>query len=347
MTYQEWLGFMQQYLQSVEKYSSIYSGQQIDTAVGKALNPDTTPTASSSALITSSAVKSAIDNVACRPNLLDNWYFVGGGSQQGGGQFPINQRGQTTYNGQVYGVDRWLTSNESAVVTVASGYLGFKSEVFGNLVQKMENPSQYAGKTLTLSVLFDGTSHNDAVLGAQFTSGYNQSVAKDTFNSFTFTVPSDDGLRYIFIQSLNASYTYHIVAAKLEVGNTQTLAHQENGVWVLNDPAPNYQQELAKCQRYYQKISVGGIIGIGGPDVIYFRAPLLCKMRETYVSVTQLQAVSYRADMTTYSSTSCDSMQSTGTVVENAVDLTANASGVSQGKPYIIVSAQVALSADL
>ena len=26
------------------------------------------------------------------PNLLDNWYFVGGGSQQGGGQFPINQR---------------------------------------------------------------------------------------------------------------------------------------------------------------------------------------------------------------------------------------------------------------
>ena len=25
-------------------------------------------------------------------NLLDNWYFAGGGSQQGGGQFPINQR---------------------------------------------------------------------------------------------------------------------------------------------------------------------------------------------------------------------------------------------------------------
>lgn len=63
MTYQEWLGFMQQYLQSVEKYSSIYSGQQIDTAVGKALNPDTTPTASSSALITSGGVKSALDSL--------------------------------------------------------------------------------------------------------------------------------------------------------------------------------------------------------------------------------------------------------------------------------------------
>ena len=63
MTYQDWLGFMQQYLQSVEKYSSIYSGQQIDTAIGKALNPDTTPTASSSALITSGAVKSALTGV--------------------------------------------------------------------------------------------------------------------------------------------------------------------------------------------------------------------------------------------------------------------------------------------
>ena len=31
-------------------------------------------------------------------NLLDNWYFVGGGSQQGGGQFPINQMGQTSYH---------------------------------------------------------------------------------------------------------------------------------------------------------------------------------------------------------------------------------------------------------
>lgn len=63
MTYQEWLGFMQQYLQSVEKYSSIYSGQQIDTAIGKALNPDTTPTANSTAIITSGGVKSALTGV--------------------------------------------------------------------------------------------------------------------------------------------------------------------------------------------------------------------------------------------------------------------------------------------
>ena len=35
-------------------------------------------------------------NIGGRPNrnLLDNWYFVGGGSQQGGGSFPVNQRGR-------------------------------------------------------------------------------------------------------------------------------------------------------------------------------------------------------------------------------------------------------------
>ena len=40
------------------------------------------------------------------------------------------------------------------------------------------------------------------------------------------------------------------VAAKLELCSTQTLAHQENGVWVLNE-IPDYGEQLARCQRYY------------------------------------------------------------------------------------------------
>lgn len=42
-----------------------------------------------------------------------------------------------------------------------------------------------------------------------------------------------------------------IVAAKLELGPNQTLAHKEGDVWVLNDPPPNKALELAKCQRYF------------------------------------------------------------------------------------------------
>ena len=40
------------------------------------------------------------------------------------------------------------------------------------------------------------------------------------------------------------------VAAKLELGTQQTLAHQENGVWVLNE-IPDYGEQLRRCQRYF------------------------------------------------------------------------------------------------
>lgn len=48
----------------MEDYNSIYSGQEIDEAVGKALNPDSAPTAGSQALVTSGGVKSALNQKA-------------------------------------------------------------------------------------------------------------------------------------------------------------------------------------------------------------------------------------------------------------------------------------------
>lgn len=42
-----------------------------------------------------------------------------------------------------------------------------------------------------------------------------------------------------------------IRAAKLELGDTQTLGKQEDGQWVLNDPPPDKALELLKCQRWY------------------------------------------------------------------------------------------------
>lgn len=40
------------------------------------------------------------------------------------------------------------------------------------------------------------------------------------------------------------------VAAKLELGSTQTLAHQKNGMWVPNE-LPDYGEQLRRCQRYF------------------------------------------------------------------------------------------------
>ena len=61
---------------------------------------------------------------------------------------------------------------------------------------------------------------------------------KVSSNSFKFSIGSYDNV-------------YKIIAVGLELGSQQTLAHQENGVWVLNE-IPKFGDQLAECQRYYQ-----------------------------------------------------------------------------------------------
>lgn len=187
--------------------------------------------------VTSSAVKSALDTFV-RPNLLDNWYFVGGGSQQGGGQFPINQRGQTVYNvSWNYTIDRWKTLRTLTVysdgITPGLSLQPLETSVFNAL----------SGKVKTVSALCsDGTL-------ATFTSSSDNFLVTESEVELGYGVPGY-GQGNCFDVSTT---TKKIVAVKLELGSDQTLAHQENGVWVLNE-IPNYQQELAKCQRYYIRI---------------------------------------------------------------------------------------------
>ena len=59
----------------------------------------------------------------------------------------------------------------------------------------------------------------------------------------------------------NGIGTIKLYAAKLELGTVQTLAHKEGDAWALNDPPPDKALELAKCQRYQQKIR--GTFAIG------------------------------------------------------------------------------------
>ncbi len=65
------------------------------------------------------------------------------------------------------------------------------------------------------------------------------------------------------IANAEASSTVKIYSLKVELGTVSTLAM---------DTAPNYQQELAKCQRYFQRIGKKTNINLGfifGSGVAY------------------------------------------------------------------------------
>ena len=176
-----------------------------------------------------------------RPNLLDNWYFVKGSGTAGAyGVFPVNQRGQTVYNTAGFTIDRLYKANgKGTVYSTAQG------------LQFSNSDSDYA------TLLFNG---QDVPAGvpAIYTVLTNLGITTVKTGGNNVTLPSgiivyiDSSSRRLALRvpgnlSQNNSETF--IAAKVELGSNQTLAHQENGVWVLNE-IPDYGEQLAKCQSY-------------------------------------------------------------------------------------------------
>lgn len=203
------------------------------------------------------------------PNLLDNWYFVGGGSQQGGSQFPINQRGETEYTGKnIYTIDRWKTEG-----TVKIENENIKLSNGGIARQYIENPNLYRGKKITLSAKIKNASSYVSLFmrynnyETAFSKAFGPVLDGDVL-SITGTIP-DVELNALFVQisNGNADAEFSIVAAKLELGDHQTLAHKEGDEWVLNDAPPNYVLELLKCQNRMTILSTNsggyGSFGMG------------------------------------------------------------------------------------
>lgn len=182
-----------------------------------------------------------------RPNLLDNWYFVGGGSQQGGGQFPINQRGQTSYSNTDYTIDRWRLWNGS--LTVNNQNITFSTVIENGLFQYYDVAfrGRMLGKAITVSALLsDGTLWYKTGVVSENT---NTSIASDADSRgyiVFFTDLASTSYPCGFQIHLYANKSVSVIAVKLELGITQTLAHQENGTWVLNE-IPDYSEQLYRC----------------------------------------------------------------------------------------------------
>lgn len=206
---------------------------------------DSDPTADSTNLVSSGgtdkAIKGRVPVYGKGVNLLRNAYFVGGGT--GRGVFPVNQRGVisgTTAN-NTYGIDAWKWTYDTRAGSWALNSTGLTltPDSASDTVQMLEylkSTSELNGKSITASILrSDGTLKHGTITR-------NSSITQFIVDE------SDVGLR-IFADGHFRIYvrtTQTIVAVKLELGTEQTLAHQENGTWVLNE-IPDYEYELYRC----------------------------------------------------------------------------------------------------
>lgn len=174
-------------------------------------------------------------------NLLDNAYFVGGGSQLGDGVFPINQRGLSSYTGSTYTIDRWVIASSGITVTPNAGYIELSGTAGNNFSQVIapEIAKSLYGKTVTVSALmYDGT----ILTGT----GIFPTRPASSWNFVGFVYGTDAALiigtselyrSEFFIQTQSPSAK--VCAVKLELGTVSTLA---------NDAPPNYWLELQKCK---------------------------------------------------------------------------------------------------
>lgn len=216
-------------------YTHQYSGEEIDAAVGRA--------------VTGGALDASVTNVSnqlgtfVRPNLLDNWYFGN----------PINQRGQAEYTADGYCIDRWVLAGDTA--TLNGDGITFVSPSPGRVVrQPIEFSDSLSGKTVTFSIYAKVISGNWFLTDTdKFSSEHRDVHVSDGVTSWTFEVNDaskfGSGVGSVGFWGGVEGGQITILAAKLELGPTQTLAHREGDKWVLNE-VPDYGEQLRRCQRY-------------------------------------------------------------------------------------------------
>lgn len=226
----------------------------------------------------------------CNPKILDNWYFgnpvnqrngrivpagtpyflAGSSTQSGvlsspatvigylnsGGLYPqIKVDGETYitpigtdiagYAGPGYGIDRWKLF-VSGGVAVAAG--GLQLDSVTNFGQVLEGSRVPDGIKATASVLTD-----EGLAAVTFAlNGEAQQIFTAIVGGITLYFTGNwagSGRHLIMLDG-----TGLVKAVGLELGPQQTLAHQDaDGNWVLNE-IPDYGEQLAACQRYYQRL---------------------------------------------------------------------------------------------
>jgi len=228
------------------------------------------------------------------PNLLDNPWFT------------VNQRGQSSYGdssttGNIFTVDRWRRNKYDASghkLTVGGIELPYlKGDFYVYFVHFLEANVPY-----TISAIIDGTVYSKTFTPTGESNHYlGGAIGIDnlTFNIWENNSANND---LFGINNANATQDHVITAIKLEKGTVSTLAM---------DTVPNYQQELAKCQRYFVRLNktsnswplVYGFVYALSTDTISYSGyvPLPTTMRAvptiSYPDITCWSVMNYAVDL--------------------------------------------------
>lgn len=209
------------------------------------------------------------------PNILDNGWFT------------INQRGESSYYGNIYGFDRWRSfvtdltvSKTGEIVTLERG----ETSTLVGLLQYFEDINTFLGKTITISILLP----DDSIISTTYkvpTTPDNTMYSICPIDGFgTIVVHFRETKPYIGIGSNVANASFSFKAIKLELGTVSTLAM---------DTKPNYQQELARCQRYFVRVSnascVLGPINAWATNCVRAFIPLSVPLRTTPTITTNIE----------------------------------------------------------
>lgn len=219
----------------------------------------------------------------CNPNLLDNWYFGN----------PVNQRGQTSYTGAGYTIDRWriddsdglgsLTINNDKTITISNG--AAQNPLWFTQILENAIPGTRTASALVKSITGSANMYSGASTGTGLLLGLNAMQTSEEDNI---------GMRLVVFP--NSSVT--LKAVGLELGTQQTLAHQEYGDWVLNE-IPDFGTVLLKCQRHYYRAHYAQYqtINMAYEDAVYafVLLPLPVAMRIENPVLTQSKPITLGA----------------------------------------------------
>lgn len=175
----------------------------------------------------------------CNDNLLDNWYLGN----------PVNQRGQTSYAGAGYSIDRWKLFGDNVSATINGGVQCTASSFFYQVIEQ-QIMDALDGRAITLSALLKDNRLLYGTWTVDNSVTNNTTIAENEIISLV-RAPWAGNTWGVYFKVADA-----VVAVKLELGTQQTLAHKEYGAWALNE-VPKFGDQLAECQRYYYRVHYG------------------------------------------------------------------------------------------